>query len=71
MKNFRDRFDDYGITPRLPIGTQAILVSASSSRKMIELVSIRSHFEDLGLEPICIVLRENIEKIEGLKEDIL
>jgi hypothetical protein len=71
LKYFRDRFNDYDITPRLPIGKQAILVSASSSRKMIELVWLRSHFEDLGLEQICSELRESIEKIEGLKGEIL
>lgn len=71
LKIFRDKFSDYDITPRLPIGKQGILVSVSSSRKMIELVSIRSHFEDLGLELICSEFRKNLEKIEGIKNEIL
>lgn len=70
LKYFRDRSDDYDITQRLPIGKQAILVSASSSRKIIELVSIRSHFEDLGLESVCSELRNNFENIEGIKDEI-
>lgn len=69
LKLFRDRFDEYDITPRLPLRMQAILVSVSSSRKLIELVSIRSGYENLDLEPICIRLRESIEEIEILKED--
>jgi len=71
LKYFRDRFSDYDITPRLPLGRSAILVSASSSRKMIELVSIRSQYEKLGLESICIELRNNLENIEGLKNEKL
>lgn len=70
LKYFRDRFSEYSIAPRLPIGMQATLVSVSSSRKLIELVSIRSSFEDLGLEPICSKLRESIETIQILKEDL-
>nr|MBA3694363.1 hypothetical protein [Acidobacteriota bacterium] len=42
LKIFRDKYDEYGITPRLPIGKQAVLVSVFSSQKLIELVSIRS-----------------------------
>ncbi len=70
LKIFRDRCDEYNITPRLPIGKQAVLVSVFSSQKLIELVSIRSGYEDLGLEPIYIELRESLEKIEILKQDL-
>jgi hypothetical protein len=66
LRVFRDRFDEYYINPRLPLGTQAILVSVSSSRYLIELVSIRSQYEELNLESLCTKLRELIERVELL-----
>lgn len=70
LRLFRDRYSEYGVTPRLPLGMQAVLVSVLSSRKIVELVSIRSAYEDLSLEPFCIKLRDSIEAIEILKEDL-
>ena len=69
LRVFRDRFDEYDINPRLPPGLQASLVSVSSSRYLIELVSIRSNYEDIELETLCTELRGLIETIEILKKD--
>lgn len=70
LKYFRDRFDEYEITARLPIGRQAILVSVSSSRKLIGLVSIRNQYEDLGLEQSCEELMERLITIKIPKNNL-
>lgn len=67
LRVYRDRFDVADINPRFPIGKQAVLVSASSSRYLIELISLRSRHENLdGVESICVELREKMETIEIL-----
>ncbi len=60
----------YGVGQRLPVGKQAVLVSVSSTRKLIDLVSIRSEFEDLGLKDTCSKLIASFETIEILKRDL-
>lgn len=67
---FRDRSFESTINPRLPVGKQATLVSVSSSRYLVELVLMRSQYEELGLEPLCKELLGSIETIEILKTDI-
>jgi hypothetical protein len=69
LRFFRDRFDAFDINPRLPPGLQASLVSVSSSRYLIDLVSIRNNYEELELEPLCTELRGAIETIEILRRD--
>lgn len=70
LRIYRDQFDIADINPRFPIGKQAVLVSASSSRYLIELISLRSRHANLdGVENICVELREKIETIEVLRKN--
>jgi hypothetical protein len=68
LKYFRDNGTEYNLNPRLPFGRLAMLVSAATSRKLIEIVSVRGLFENLNLESKCSNLRERIETIEVLKK---
>ena len=68
LRVYRDRFNDYDINPRLPIGKQAALVTVSSSKYLNELISIRSQYESLGLENICIEIREKIKTVDIFNE---
>lgn len=67
LKIFRDKSLEYDVNPRLPVQLQAVLVSVASSRYLISLTSLRSNYQNLGLEPICSKLIEDIETIEILK----
>lgn len=69
LRIFRDRFDVYDINPRLPLARPAVLVAVYSSRFLIDLVYLRSQYEILGLESICIELRRKIETVELLIKD--
>lgn len=68
LRIFRDRPYEHDINPRLPPKKQASLVSISSSRYLIELVSNRSNYEELDLETSCTELLGLIETIAILNE---
>lgn len=70
LRIFRDRSYEHDINPRLPPRKQASLVSISSSRFLIELVSGRSNYEELELETTCTELLGLIETIAILNEGI-
>jgi hypothetical protein len=60
---FLDNSDDFGINPR-PFGEKSVVILTMSAKFLVEFVSMRNDYENLGLEADCQSLRVQIGTVQ-------
>lgn len=58
LRLFSDNPEDRGVNAQLPIGDKAVSVALASARFLVEVTSLRSRAEGLGLDEACQRFRE-------------
>jgi hypothetical protein len=62
MRLLTDVPDDRSVNPQLPVGDRAVSVALISSRMLVEVTSLRSTAEALGMAELCDVMRQEIRR---------